>query len=91
MTGTDRRSITDHQEAPASRTRPELCLNDERKQSYRRSPTHAYERSSRPRVRHNANHCHRTRTDPDGRVQTPPSDSFVPSHVSRRAKRGRAI
>lgn len=82
--GRDRRIITDHQEAPASRIRPELCLNDERTQSYRRSPTHAYERSSHPRVRHNANHCHRTRTDPDGRVQMSANDSFIPSHVAAR-------
>jgi len=82
--GRDRRIITEHQEAPASRIRPELCLNDERTQSYHRSPTHAYERSSHPRVRHNAIHCHRQRTDPDERVQTPPNDSFISSHVAAR-------
>lgn len=43
--GRDRNIITDHQEAPASRISPELCLNDERTQSCRRSQTHAYERS----------------------------------------------
>lgn len=41
----DRRVLQPITRKPASRIRPELCLNDARTQSYRRSSTHAYDRS----------------------------------------------